>query len=931
LFIKGGLMKSALRALILVLLALLAGSAEAQQRQTGPYLTVSPTPSKLSGMGAGFVQQDANGIAFVAQGAPGSGTVTNTAGALTLGSMVVGNGSADIKVVGGTIGGAFTTAGPVTFVNGSIGVTLQFPANGPFNYVFPPASQTLASLAGAETFTNKIYNGGQLSGTFSGNPAFSGVPSFTGLSPGVQTRCLGLDVGNNLVTLNAGCGSGGGGSTWTLTDGSNTVAGVTQVTVTGGTVGGSTPNATLTIAGGGTVTRNGNLATNQIVTGGTNGTSDVKTVTTGVNVLTALSANVGSAGAFAKNNGDALSGTYTGAPTFSGNLIFSGVPKFTGLSGGTAVGCLALDGVNSVIAITCTGGGSGTVNTGGANQLAYYASLGNAVSGFGPLTNGQLPCGSTGAAPVPCVPTAGTPNLVVGTSAGGLSISSTSPINDISGSGTAIVTGDNTKIDKVGAFTYTLAQAGTTGFGNGWGVCLLNVGAGNATINATTSTFVGAGGSTSLVLAPGAWACPTSDGTNYQTSQGNNLVAGSGITITRNANGTISIASSASAAFTVDTNAALVALTPSTGAQVIRLGFTARGDAEPLLYRGTGSACSAADNGAQVTGAGGNCWIAMFTGTNRNVDEWGADPTGSADSRAAIMAAITASYSATTCNVLWFTGKYKISGTTGLILGNGSSSAASTLGCTPVLSGTSTPLSWINGTEPAPAAPAIFSTTVAGAMIQVKGPLTTWGIQNLKIDCTGNAALPAGLQVISASYGDSKNLSFTACMQGVVSQTVSAIPSGLLNADAISNNYKHIHIHTADANNAAGFLLLGDGNASPLSDTDMNHIEDVIFAPGCTGGNLCYPIYMLVSDNNLIENWTSTGGATAANIIITLDYTVNTGFPNSTTFMHIDNANYSWNNIGAPAGGTATNNIIGLLKGNGSTNPALAGLACTAC
>ena len=46
-------------------------------------------------------------------------------------------------------------------------------------------------------------------------------------------------------------GTGGGGASLTLTDGSNTVANVAQITVTGGTVGGTSPNATLTISGGG--------------------------------------------------------------------------------------------------------------------------------------------------------------------------------------------------------------------------------------------------------------------------------------------------------------------------------------------------------------------------------------------------------------------------------------------------------------------------------------------------------------------------------------------------------------------------------------------------------------------------------------------------------------------------------------------------------
>jgi len=47
--------------------------------------------------------------------------------------------------------------------------------------------------------------------------------------------------------------SGGGSGSLTLTDGTHSVSGTTQITVTGGTVGGTSPNATLTISTSGTV------------------------------------------------------------------------------------------------------------------------------------------------------------------------------------------------------------------------------------------------------------------------------------------------------------------------------------------------------------------------------------------------------------------------------------------------------------------------------------------------------------------------------------------------------------------------------------------------------------------------------------------------------------------------------------------------------
>jgi len=64
---------------------------------------------------------------------------------------------------------------------------------------------------------------------------------------------------------------------------------------------------------------------------------------------------------------------------------------------------------------------SGTVNTGLINQFAYYASAGKTLSGIGPLTNGQIFIGSTGAASVAANITAGS-NITITNGAGSISI-----------------------------------------------------------------------------------------------------------------------------------------------------------------------------------------------------------------------------------------------------------------------------------------------------------------------------------------------------------------------------------------------------------------------------------------------------------------------------------------------------------------------------
>jgi hypothetical protein len=63
-------------------------------------------------------------------------------------------------------------------------------------------------------------------------------------------------------------GSGGAGGSLTVTDGTHTIANTTRITVFGGTVGGTTPNATLTVTGGSSITWP--ASTDLVISNGTN-------------------------------------------------------------------------------------------------------------------------------------------------------------------------------------------------------------------------------------------------------------------------------------------------------------------------------------------------------------------------------------------------------------------------------------------------------------------------------------------------------------------------------------------------------------------------------------------------------------------------------------------------------------------------------------
>lgn len=198
----------------------------------------------------------------------------------------------------------------------------------------------------------------------------------------------------------------------------------------------------------------------------------------------------------------------------TGTINLQPVGAANQLSVGSAAGVLEVDlsGIASDTQVACLG-----LNA--SNKIVFSAGA----------------CAASGAA---VSVTAATPDLVITPSpgTGTFTVGSTQPLNDQSGGDYAIVTGDGSKTILAGVHTYTLPQAGTAGFASGWGFCILNLGAGNATLTTTTSTFLGAGGGTSITLAQNQWACPTSNGTDYDT-----FVGAAGAVTVSNSDGTLTI------------------------------------------------------------------------------------------------------------------------------------------------------------------------------------------------------------------------------------------------------------------------------------------------------------------------------------------------------------------------------------------------------
>jgi len=96
---------------------------------------------------------------------------------------------------------------------------------------------------------------------------------------------------------------------------------------------------------------------------------------------------------------------------------------------------------------------------------------------------------------------------------------------------------------------------------------------------------------------------------------------------------------------TAASNSVLETIPSTATTSVVRLGFTTAGDAPPLQFISSNSACSlnsgAGDGGSQVPSADSKCWLAQFSATGADWREWGVKFDNSTDNSAALQAADT--------------------------------------------------------------------------------------------------------------------------------------------------------------------------------------------------------------------------------------------------------------------------------------------------
>lgn len=304
---------------------------------------------------------------------------------------------------------------------------------------------------------------------------------------------------------------------------------------------------------------------------------------------------------------------------------------------------------------------------------------------------------------------------------------------------------------------------------------------------------------------------------------------------------------------------------------------------------------------------------------------YGALCNGSNDDTLAIQAAINALPNdggivvfpnAQTCNI-----------TSSLNLGNGTTTTFSTKRGI-VLRGAglpNAPAGFFTGGYPVPTGPKLTWAGSNGNMINVNGPLMGWGVQNLYIDCQSVAGT-AGINVVSAQNGDSKNLTIANCTSAGIKSGSNPIGgyAGANNVDSLHNDWLNTNILVPAVAGAFGIFV--NGATDGTSDTDYNTFTNTFIRFAGNAAN--FGLYLAVADSNVFNNLNISGGG-ASTTNIQLDYTVNSTFPLGNVIVGLDpgpaSISIPFATGGSPATGSRPNYLYGLQESNGGVNPTVAG------
>lgn len=282
-----------------------------------------------------------------------------------------------------------------------------------------------------------------------------------------------------------------------------------------------------------------------------------------------------------------------------------------------------------------------------------------------------------------------------------------------------------------------------------------------------------------------------------------------------------------------------------------------------------------------------------------------------------------------------------------IVIGNGTSNAVSTW--TSVLRGGGMPTGGlITGNVSGPHSTIKWNGAAgfSGAMIEIAGPITGWGLENIQLNGGSAAIAPAlGILVTSGSYAKVlRNIQMYNVISGI--HEMCGGFNNVIQNNSAHNLWESIVIKWLGSQSggvANGPFPYGysggiwfDGMASPSGDTNLEMFRHLtLLCPGNTSSGMKHSdLYFGACDSNLIEHAamsTYGSGGTDTHFKVTYDYTIANVWPADNTIRGVDFASSAsglFQNIGTPAAGATPNKILEVAKTNGQPpNPSLANLA----
>jgi hypothetical protein len=255
-----------------------------------------------------------------------------------------------------------------------------------------------------------------------------------------------------------------------------------------------------------------------------------------------------------------------------------------------------------------------------------------------------------------------------------------------------------------------------------------------------------------------------------------------------------------------------------------------------------------------------------------------------------------------------------------ITLGNGTNSAASTTNGMKIIGHGGGGLTTFNtsGVQ-------INCVGTSGACIQVSGPVTGWGLEDLTLNITSSSSGYIGVQEISGHFGHVRNVSVqvtNANQYGITETTQSGGSSAPDTFNSNRNIWDNITVmfSSSATNSVAVKLYSGQTTGGGGSETDpcfntWNRLT--IITAGATGTT---GLWLAMSDSNTFNGLIVYGDGTT-NPAIYFDYSQNSYFPNDNHFFSIDTGTHPLANSSTAPTTSSPNIIYAFGTGNGGAFP----------